>query len=50
MEIAIAVFLGIWFSLAGLVAYLFVRHDFKDVLKKSSNQEKKTEEKKVDEL
>lgn len=50
MEIVIAVFLGLWFFLAGLVAYLFVRHDFKDVLKKDKMQEKKTKEKKVDQI
>lgn len=50
MEIAIAVFLGLWFFLAGLVAYLFVRHDFKDVLKKDNMQGEKTEEKKVDKV
>lgn len=48
MEIAIAIFLGIWFSLAGLVAFLFVRHDFKDVPK--ITVETKTEEKKVDKV
>ena len=41
MEIAIAVFLGLWFSVAGFAAYLFVKHDFKDV--------PKTEEKMKDE-
>lgn len=28
MEIVIALFLGTWFSLAGFIAYLFVKHDF----------------------
>ncbi len=34
MEIAIAVFLGLWFFIAGLVAYMIVKHDFKEVLNK----------------
>ena len=38
MEIAIAIFLGLWFFLAGLTAYLFVRQDFKDVQKKGDGE------------
>ena len=37
MEIAIAIFLGIWFLLAGILATYIVFHDYKKNDKESNN-------------
>ena len=42
MEIAIAIFLGIWFSLAGILATCFVFHDYKKDDEKSNNNYKES--------
>lgn len=37
MELAIAIFIGIWFSLAGMAATAFVYRDFEKNSKKEAN-------------